>query len=132
MVMQQLRVGMIGESIIKVTDAESARIMGSGALDVFATPAMIALMEAASVAAIDPFLDSRQASVGIHLDVKHIAATPLGERVTAIAEITHIEDQRVTLEVRAWDEHDMIGEGRHIRYIIDIDRFMQRISSDNR
>ncbi|MCA9895250.1 MAG: dihydrolipoamide acyltransferase, partial [Anaerolineae bacterium] len=74
MAIQQLRVGMIGESIIKVTDAESARVMGSGALDVFATPAMIALMEAAAVAAIDPFLDSRQASVGIEINVKHMAA----------------------------------------------------------
>ncbi|WP_228845436.1 thioesterase family protein [Phototrophicus methaneseepsis] len=122
-----LRVGLIGESVQTVTAADCANQMGSGSLEVFATPIMIALMEAAAVSAVDAQLPAEQASVGIHIDVRHISATPVGERVTAMAEVTHIEGRRVTLQVRAWDDHELIGEGTHIRYIIDIDHFMSRL-----
>lgn len=122
-----LRMGLIGEAITTVTEEQSALSMGSGNLRVFATPAMIALMEAAAVAAIDPTLEEDRASVGIEINVRHVAATPLGERVTAMAEITRIDGKRITCEVRAWDENSLIGEGTHTRYIIDIDRFMEKL-----
>lgn len=127
--MKNIKVGLIGESITTVTEDLTAKVMGSGRIDVYATPAMIALMEAASVAAIDPNLSNDKASVGISIDVRHLAATPIGERIIAMAEITHIEGKRVTLEVRAWDEQELIGEGSHTRYVIDVDDFMDRLDT---
>jgi predicted thioesterase len=124
----RLRVGLIGESVQTVTATDCANSIGSGTLEVFATPVMMTLMEAAAVSAIDSLLPSEQASVGIHMDVRHVSATPIGERVTAMAEITHIEGRRITLQVRAWDDHELIGEGTHTRYIIDVDIFMSRLA----
>lgn len=125
--MDELRIGLIGESITTVTQEMTARAVGSGSLDVYATPSMVALMEAAAVAALDSWLSAGKASVGISITVQHLSATPIGESVTAMAEITEIEGRRVTFEVRAWDEHDLIGEGTHVRYVIDADRFMARV-----
>lgn len=122
-----IRVGLIGEAYTTVSESETARKLGSGSLDVYATPAMIALMEQAAVTAVDSALESTHASVGIEINVRHIAATPIGEQITAMAEITHVDGKRVRLEVRAWDEQEMIGEGSHMRYIIDIDQFMERL-----
>lgn len=89
---------------------------------------MIALMEAAAVAAIDPHLPENQASVGTALDVRHLAATPLGGEVRARAEVTAVDGRRVTLRVEAWDAHERIGEGTHVRYVIDIERFIRRVA----
>lgn len=122
-----LRVGLIGEAIATVTSEDTAKSLGSGSLDVYATPAMTALMESAAVSAVDSRLNDDHASVGIELNVRHLAATPVGERITAMAEITRIDGKRVTLEIRAWDEHELIGEGTHTRYIIDADDFMKRV-----
>lgn len=121
--------GIKGEKSAVVTLELTARHMGSGGLDVYATPAMIALMEAAAVAALDLLLPVGQGSVGIALDVKHLAATPLGLTVRAEAEITAVEGKRVTFVVRAWDDRELIGEGTHTRYIIDTARFMERVSA---
>jgi predicted thioesterase len=90
---------------------------------------MLALMEAASVAAIAPALAEGQASVGIALDVKHLAATPAGQRVRAQAEVVLVEGRKVIFSLQAWDEHELIGEGTHTRYVIDVARFMQRVES---
>lgn len=123
-----IRVGLIGESITSVTSELTAKSMGSGTLDVYATPAMVALMEAASIAAIEPHLEDGKVSVGIEINVRHLAATPVGEHITAIAEITRIDGRRIMLEVRAWDEYELIGEGTHTRYLIQADEFMARIN----
>ena len=122
-----LRVGLIGEAITTVTSQQSAVAMGSGSLPVFATPALIAQMEAATVAAVDPYLRKGYTSVGIEVQVRHVAATPLGEYVTSMAEITRIDGKRVELQVRSWDEHELIGEGTIIRYVIDAEEFMSRL-----
>jgi len=122
-----IRVGLIGEAYTTVSEAETARILGSGSLDVYATPAMISLMEQAAVTAVDSALESTHASVGIEINIRHLAATPIGEQISAMAEITHVDGKRVRLEVRAWDEQEMIGEGSHTRYIIDIDQFLERL-----
>ena len=124
-----LRVGLIGEAIDTVTIEQSAITMGSGAFEVFATPALIALMESAAVAAIAPYLPQDHASVGIEINVKHISATPIGEGVVAMAEVTRLNDKRVHLEVRAWDEREMIGIGTHVRYIVDIEEFEDRLQN---
>lgn len=125
--MDELSVGLTGERNATVLPELTARYMGSGGLDVYATPAMIALMEAAAVAAIEHLLPEGQASVGIAVDVEHLSATPVGEQVRAQAEIIDIEGRRVTFEVRAWDDSELIGEGTHTRFVIDLERFMSRL-----
>lgn len=121
--------GSKGEKSATVTPELTARHIGSGGLDVYATPAMIALMEAAAVTVLDPLLPEGQGSVGVALDVKHLAATPLGLMVRAEAEVTAVDGKRVTFTVRAWDDRELIGEGTHTRYIIDTARFMERVSA---
>ena len=125
-----LRVGLIGESLLNVTSEQSALKMGSGSLEVFATPALIAQVEAAAVSAVDPYLPDGMASVGIEINVRHLSATPIGERVVAMAEITRIDGKRITLEVRAWDERELIGEGVHVRYLIYADELLERLKRD--
>lgn len=120
--------GLAGERTLIPDESHSARHLGSGGLGVFATPAMIALMEGAAVAAIDPMLPEGQASVGIAISVRHLAATPLGQPVRARAEVTAVEGRQVTFSVQAWDAHELIGEGTHTRFIIDVARYRARLA----
>ena len=119
--------GMTGEASTIVDPEKTARHLGSGGIDVYATPAMIALMEAAAVAAIDKHLSEGQASVGTALDVKHLAATPLRQQVRARAEVLAVDGRRVDFRVQSWDAQELIGEGTHTRFIIDIERFEKRL-----
>lgn len=130
--MEQIRPGLTGERTAVVTDGLTATHLGSGGLPVYATPAIIALMEAAAVAAIDHLLPEGQASVGTALDVRHLAATPLGQQVRARAEVTRVEGRQVVFKVQAWDEQELIGEGTHTRFVIDVARFTQRVESKGR
>lgn len=123
--------GMMAEQTTNVIEDFTARAIGSGSLAVYGTPAMIALMEAAAAAAIDPFLPSGFTSVGIHIDVQHIAATPVGEQVRARAEVTHVEGKRVEFVVQAWDDEELIGDGIHTRYVINTQNFMDRVNQQN-
>jgi fluoroacetyl-CoA thioesterase len=125
--MDTIHPGLAAEQVTTVTVEQTARHLGSGGIEVYATPAMIALIEAAAVAAIDPLLPVGQASVGMALDVRHLAATPLGEQVRARAEVTAVDGRRVTFHVEAWDAHEQIGEGTHTRFVIDVARFMKRL-----
>lgn len=127
MTMTTIQPGTIGEQVITVTEEQTAFHLGSGGLKVFATPAMIALMEAAAVRAIDPLLPEGQASVGAAINVRHLAATPLGEQVRARVEVTAVDGRKLTLRVQAWDEHELIGEGEHTRFVIDVARFQRRV-----
>jgi fluoroacetyl-CoA thioesterase len=122
-----LRVGLIGEAKGTVSSEVTALKMGSGAVEVYATPAMIALMEAAALAAVDSHLPAGEVTVGIEVTVRHISATPIGEAITAMAEVTRIDGKRVHLQVRAWDERELIGIGSHVRYIIEAADFEQRL-----
>lgn len=127
--MENIQIGLTGESAIIVALAQTAYVMGSGSLQVFATPAMVALMEAAAVNAVDHLLESNLSSVGIGLNIQHLSATAIGEEVRAQAEVIDIDGRRITFEVRAWDEHDLIGEGTHTRFVIDVERFLDRLHS---
>lgn len=127
--MDAITIGLMYEQKETVTDGLTAASIGSGDLPVYATPAMIALMEAAAVGAIEHLLGEGQASVGISLNVQHLSATPVGEEVRAQAEVTDIEGRRVMFSVRAWDERELIGEGTHVRYVVDAARFMARLES---
>lgn len=121
--------GMTGEQVTQVTKEQTAAMIGSGSVEVYGTPAMIALMEAAAVDAIEHFLPPGMASVGISIEVKHIAATPVGEEVRARAEVTHVDGKRVEFIVQAWDAEELVGDGVHTRYIIDVRRFMARVNN---
>ncbi len=90
---------------------------------------MVALMESAAVAAIESLLPEGKTSVGIALDVKHLAATPPGQQVRARAEVIEVDGRKVTFRVQAWDERERIGEGTHTRFVIDVARFLQRVQS---
>lgn len=120
-------IGATGEKTIMVTENVTARAMGSGSLNVFATPAMIALMEAAACAAIEAHLAENQSSVGVEILVRHVAATPLGMQVRARAEVIGVDGRKITFTVQAWDDRELIGEGTHHRVLIDVERFMNRL-----
>lgn len=125
--MENIAIGTKGESQTTVTAEVMARHLGSGGIDVYATPSMIALMEGAAVAAIDHLLPDGQASVGISLNVKHLAATPSGQTVRAEAEVTDVDGRRVEFTVKAWDEYELIGEGTHTRFVIDTEQFLRNL-----
>ena len=125
--MNEIEPGIAAERSEVVTADLLATRLGSGSVEVYATPAMVALIESAAVAAIEPLLPEGQTSVGVALDVKHLAATPLGRRVRARAEVVQVDGRQVTFQVQAWDEHELIGEGMHTRFVIDVARFMVRV-----
>ncbi|MDR3170847.1 MAG: thioesterase family protein [Treponema sp.] len=118
--------GMKGEKETVVTEQYTARVWGSGGLPVYATPAMIGLMEGASVAAVDSNLPAGFSTVGTLLNVSHIAATPLGMTVRASGELLQIEGRRLVFKVEAFDEVEKIGEGTHERYIIENEKFLKK------
>jgi len=109
-----------------VTENNVATNVGSGKVRVFATPMMIGLMEKAACLSIEPVLEKGQSSVGTHIDVKHCSATPIGMKVWADTEVIEIDRRRVTFKVQAFDEKGLIGEGTHDRFIIDVDKFINK------
>lgn len=109
-----------------VTEPMLAKNMKSGAVSVFATPMMVALMESAASDCLQPFLEPGQISVGASITTSHSAATPLGMKVWAVAEITAVEGRRVDFKVTAYDEKEQIGEGVHSRVYLDQQRFEQK------
>lgn len=114
-----LTTGTKGKAEVKVDDTNTAVTMGSGSLKVFATPAMIALIEKAACKALEGQLEDGQTTVGTKLDVAHIAATPIGMNVTAEAVLTEIDNRKLVFEVVARDEKDIIGKGIHERFIVN-------------
>lgn len=123
-----ITIGMTGEKSTTVSADQTAEHLGSGGLQVYATPAMVSLMEGAAVAAIDPHLPDGYATVGVKISIKHLAPTPLSQQVRAEAEVTEVDRRKITLTVKAYDEHELIGEGTHVRFIIDIAQFEQRVA----
>ena len=125
--MANIAPGLVGEAALMVEETHTASHLGSGGVEVLATPVMIALMEDAARSSVDSKLEQGQMSVGVNLNVSHLAATPVGMRVTARAELLAVEGRRLTFKVEARDEREIIGEGTHIRAIINLDRFMDRV-----
>lgn len=113
-----LTIGIKGSQTVVADETNSARTMGSGTLDVFATPAMTALMEQTAWKSVAPYLEEGQGTVGIHLDISHDAPTPLGMTVTCESELVEIDGRRLVFEVTARDESGTIGKGRHERFLI--------------
>ena len=119
-------VGTKGRAETVVTRENTAAAVGSGLVPVFGTPFMIALMENAAVDALAPYMEAGQGSVGTHLDVSHDAATPIGLKVWAEAEVTAVDGKALTFAVTAYDEAGPIGKGTHNRFIIDVERFLAK------
>lgn len=122
-----LKLGVRGQAQTTVTSLNTAKAMGSGLLEVFATPAMVALMEQAAVNSLN--LPLGQSSVGTSLSITHTAATPLGAIISATAELVEIDRRRLVFHVDVGDEAGMIGEGKHERFIIDVEPFLAKAQS---
>jgi len=106
----------------------TAAQVGSGLVPVFSTPMLVALMENAAVNALDNRLAEGQTSVGVRIDVEHLAATPVGDTVRATATLQEVEGRRLTFEIEAWDQTEKIDQARHERFIVDRDRFESRVA----
>jgi predicted thioesterase len=104
----------------------TAQALGSGTVPVYATPALVALLEEAAVNALRPVLDAGKTSVGTRIDISHLAATPIGMAVSAQATLTAVDGRRLTFAVRADDEAELIAEGVHERVVVDEERFLAR------
>lgn len=121
-----LQPGMSAEKKEIVTEEKLASSYGSGEVTVYATPAMVGIMENAALSCVDEHLPEGWATVGSYLDVKHLAATPLGLTVTAKAEVVKVEGRRLVFKVEAFDDSEKIGEGTHERFIINLEKFMKK------
>ena len=119
--------GLTGTAEIVVGPEHTAPFVGSGRIAVLATPVMINLIEAAALAAVEHLLPSGHQSLGIQLDVSHTAATPVGLRVTATAEVTRVEGRTIAFHVVARDEFEPIGGGIHRRVVVSVARFDERV-----
>ena len=113
-----IETGIKGKETMVVSENDTASVYGSGTLDVFATPAMVALMEKTCLNSVAPYLEPGEGTVGTLLHVKHTAATPVGMTVTVDSELVEVDRRRLVFEVKAFDETGAIGEGRHERFVI--------------
>ena len=119
--------GLTGTASLVVAAEHTAPRVGSGRIAVLATPVMINVIEAAALAAVEQSLPEEHQSLGTHLDVTHVAATPVGMRVRATAEVVKVEGRTVYFRVRAEDERELIGEGTHERVVVNVNRFDERV-----
>jgi predicted thioesterase len=119
--------GLTGTAELIVAAEHTAPFVGSGRIAVLATPVMINLIEAAALAAVEHLLPAGHQSLGIHLDVSHTAATPVGLRVTASAEVLRLEGRTITFRVEARDPFEVIGGGTHQRVVVSVERFDARV-----
>jgi predicted thioesterase len=122
-----LKPGLTGSAELKVAVEHTAPSIGSGLVPVLATPVMINVIEAAALAAVEHLLPAGHQSLGIHLDVRHFAATPIGMRVRATAELIGIDGRTLTFRVEARDDKEPIGDGSHQRVVVNVARFDARV-----
>jgi predicted thioesterase len=122
-----VRAGLTGSAELVVGAEHTAPRIGSGKVHVLATPVMINLIEAAALAAVEHLLPEGYQSLGTHLDVRHIAATPVGMRVRATAEVTGVNGRTISFSVSVKDEIDLIGDGVHERVVVNVAKFDQRV-----
>lgn len=122
-----LNSGLYFESTTIASATNSAAAMGSGDMDVFATPSMVALMENAAMMCVADKLPEGSATVGVEISTSHIKASKMGAAITASATLVEVDGRRLTFEVKAWDAHGDIGNGRHVRYIVDREKFLSKL-----
>ena len=124
-----LEKGIIGNKEIIVTEDCTARSMGSGELPVFATPAMIALIEETAWRSVAAFLDPGQGTVGTKLEISHLAATPMGMKVSCRTELTEVDRRRLVFKAEVFDACGKVGEGTHERFLVENENFLLRARS---
>lgn len=122
----ELKEGIKGEFHLLVTREMLAKSMSSGAVEVFATPWMIAIMEAAAQDSVASAVGEGNITVGTQVNIAHLASTPEGAKVRAESELVSIDGRKLTFRVSAYDEMEKIGEGTHERFIVQYDRFMEK------
>jgi fluoroacetyl-CoA thioesterase len=125
--LSQLKTGLTGSSELLVGVEHTAPSIGSGLVPVLATPVMINVIEAAALAAVEHLLPAGHQSLGIHLDIRHFAATPIGMRVRATAELIAVDGRTLSFRVEARDDKEPIGDGSHQRVVVNVARFDQRV-----
>ncbi len=121
-----LQPGIRGQQSAVVDESVTARVMGSGTLDVYATPAMIALIEKAALVSIAPALEPGWGSVGTALNVQHLASTPLGMTVTARTELIEVDRRRLVFSAEVYDEVGLVGKGTHERFLVEEAKFQAK------
>lgn len=124
-----LEIGIKGYQEVQVTEENTAAALGSGLLKVFATPAMIALMECTAWKSVADQLEDGEGTVGTHLDVAHLAATPMGMKITCESELIEVDGRKLVFKVAAYDEAGLIGEGTHERFIVKNEKFQAKAES---
>jgi fluoroacetyl-CoA thioesterase len=127
--MEEIIPGLVGQTELLVGEENTARHLGSGNVAVLATPEMVRLVEKAAVAAVDHLLPNGYRTVGVAVNVRHLAATPVGMRARAQAELVTVEGRKLTFRVEAFDEVEKIGEGEHRRVIVELERFRERVEA---
>lgn len=124
-----MNTGIKGEAREKVNENNTALKMKSGSLPVYATPAMVALAEQAAYKSVEPYLEEGQGTVGILMNVRHLAATPAGMEITAKSELISVEGRKLTFKIEVFDEREKIGEGIHERFIVNNEKFQNKANS---
>ena len=122
-----MELGLSYESSAVVAENNTAVALGSGDMAVFATPAMVALMENAAMLAVRDSLPEGSTTVGVEMQTAHIKASALGANIKASATLVEVDGRRLTFDVKAWDEKGTIGEGRHVRFVVDRERFLSKL-----
>lgn len=121
-------IGLAGKARAIVESSNTALAMGSGDMEVFATPAMVALMERAATNALLPVLSEGSSTVGTSVNVTHVKASPAGEEITAEAVLAEVDGRRLVFAVSAYDTKGMIGEGRHERFLVEREKFLSKFN----
>jgi predicted thioesterase len=125
--LRRIRPGLAGHSELIVGEEHTAPSIGSGKVRVLATPVMINLIEAAALATVEHLLPEGYQSLGTHLDIRHLAATPVGMKIRAVAEVTRVDGRNMTFAVNVKDEVDLIGDGVHERVVVNVAKFDLRV-----
>ena len=125
--MIMLEIGLKHQSVMRVMDGNTAEFIGSGDMAVLATPAMVALMENAAMLAVALHLDEGDTTVGSMISTSHLKPSKVGAAISAIAELTAIEGRKLTFKIMAYDGDTLIGEGEHIRFIVNRQKFLGKL-----
>ena len=118
--------GLHNSVTLVVEHKDTAAVYGSGALEVFATPAMIALMEKTCLESVADKIGEGNTTVGIAVNIKHLKASPVGSTIRCEAEITEVDRRRLVFEVKCFEDETLVGEGIHERFVVDSQKFMSK------
>jgi len=126
--LSQIEAGMLAEASEKVTRELSAAHIGSGDVGVYATPMMVRLVERTCHNMVDGILPEGHVTVGVLINLRHLAPTPIGDTVRIQVELIDIQDKRLSFQAKIWDSEELVGEAEHKRAVIEVERFLERVS----